>query len=213
MCSASPAHGVSSNDIGHWNTAYDWGNHANAGYQTRVSGTCASGSAIKAVNSNGSVSCEPIPSYTAGAGLRLGGTSFSVAYGGISGDMIAPGAVSVPQLSTFTSGIVSSPTNVTLRSQYISVPHSGAIMSARVIIATGGHCAADGCGSGVVTVVASGTTNSTFTFNVDGDGTYPFTYLTPSFAVGPGTTIQVLAHANSATAPVWIRDLTVEWGD
>jgi hypothetical protein len=36
---ASAAHGISSTDIAHWNSAYGWGNHASAGYLTTLTGT------------------------------------------------------------------------------------------------------------------------------------------------------------------------------
>jgi len=36
---ASPANGITSTGITHWNTAYGWGNHANAGYLTNYSET------------------------------------------------------------------------------------------------------------------------------------------------------------------------------
>ena len=36
---SSPANGIASGDISNWNTAYDWGNHATAGYLTSYSET------------------------------------------------------------------------------------------------------------------------------------------------------------------------------
>jgi microcystin-dependent protein len=36
---ASPAHGITGTNITNWNTAYGWGNHANAGYLTSLSET------------------------------------------------------------------------------------------------------------------------------------------------------------------------------
>ena len=203
LFSGSPAASVTSGDIGTWGTAYAWGDHAAAGYQTRVSGTCPTGTAINTVSSTGGVTCQNIPTYSAGAGLSLGGDTFSIPDGGIAGTMVAPGAIAVPQLSTFTAGIVSSTTDVLVRSHYVSISNSGGIASARVVVTSGGlNCGTSGCGPGVVTIVANGTTISTF--NVNGDGTSGWTYLTPSFAVGPGTTIEVFVRAASAAAPVWI---------
>lgn len=52
--------------------------------QTRITATCATGTAIRAINGDGSVSCEPagtgdITAVTAGSGLSGGGTSGAVA--------------------------------------------------------------------------------------------------------------------------------------
>ncbi len=48
--------------------------------QVRVSGTCAAGSSIRVINSNGTVSCETDDNttYSAGNGLSLSGTTFSI---------------------------------------------------------------------------------------------------------------------------------------
>jgi hypothetical protein len=206
---ASPAHGIASTDISNWNTAYSWGNHATAGYQARVSGTCPAGTAMNVISSTGGVTCQNIPSYTAGSGLQLSGNQFSVAANGITGTMVATGAIAVPQLSTFTAGIVSSTTDVAVRSHYMAL--TSGISTVRVAISTGGlGCSANGCGAGVVTIQVNGSTVTQF--GVGGDGSSPWTYLTGSFGFGGGSTIQVLVHANSPTAPVWIRDLTMEWG-
>lgn len=52
--------------------------------QRRVTGTCAAGSSIRQVASDGMVACEPDDgaTYTAGTGLGLAGTEFRVLFGG-----------------------------------------------------------------------------------------------------------------------------------
>ncbi len=48
-------------------------------YQARVAGTCLAGNAIREINADGTVSCEPDDdtTYSAGTGLTLAGTTFS----------------------------------------------------------------------------------------------------------------------------------------
>ncbi|HEV8359223.1 MAG TPA: hypothetical protein VGR28_02085 [Candidatus Thermoplasmatota archaeon] len=51
-----------------------------AAIQSRVAGTCAAGSSVRVINSDGSVTCETDDdtTYSAGSGLTLTGTQFSV---------------------------------------------------------------------------------------------------------------------------------------
>ncbi len=51
--------------------------------QNRIGGTCPAGSSIRAISQDGSVTCEGHAAYTAGAGLALNGSEFSVADGGV----------------------------------------------------------------------------------------------------------------------------------
>ena len=73
-----------------------------AAIQTRVSGSCGAGSSIRVVNADGTVSCETDDgaTYSAGAGLSLTGTTFSVATGGITSTMIADGTVGSADINT-----------------------------------------------------------------------------------------------------------------
>lgn len=60
--------------------------------QRRIGATCGAGSSIREVAQDGSVVCETDdtgPAYTAGAGLALTGTTFSVGQGGVSTAMLA----------------------------------------------------------------------------------------------------------------------------
>jgi hypothetical protein len=71
--------------------------------QTRVTGTCAAGSAIATVTATGTVTCEvdDNTTYTAGAGLTMPtATSFAVAAGGITSAMIADGTVGSADINT-----------------------------------------------------------------------------------------------------------------
>ena len=62
-----------------------------ADLQRRVSGTCASGNTIRVINADGTVTCEPDQdtTYSAGTGLSLAGTTFSVNFAGSGADTTA----------------------------------------------------------------------------------------------------------------------------
>lgn len=73
--------------------------------QARVTATCAAGSSIREVKPDGAVTCETDDagsggsSYTAGAGLALNGTQFSLADAGVGSAKIADGAISSAKLA------------------------------------------------------------------------------------------------------------------
>jgi hypothetical protein len=54
------------------------GTHPASFFQARVSNACNSGSAIASIDATGSVTCQPVPTYTAGTGLLLTTGAFSV---------------------------------------------------------------------------------------------------------------------------------------
>lgn len=70
------SHGTSAN----WKQAYDWGNHASAGYSTTDT------------------------TYSAGTGLSLSGTTFSIASGGVDTTQLANASVAYNKLDTSVSG-------------------------------------------------------------------------------------------------------------
>jgi hypothetical protein len=76
-----------------------------AGKQTRVSAKCDDGSSIKQINADGTVACELDDvgsggqSYTAGIGLVLNGTQFSLADGGVGTAKLTDGAVTGTKFS------------------------------------------------------------------------------------------------------------------
>lgn len=72
------SHGTSAN----WKQAYDWGNHASAGYSTSDT------------------------TYSAGTGLSLSGTTFSISNGGVGGTQLATGAINHP--SKISNDVVNS---------------------------------------------------------------------------------------------------------
>jgi hypothetical protein len=71
--------------------------------QSRVTGTCAVNSSIRAIASNGAVTCEADTdtntTYTAGSGLSLVGTTFSVATGAITQTHIAIDGVGAAEIA------------------------------------------------------------------------------------------------------------------
>lgn len=75
--------------------------------QSRVSGTCAAGAAVRVIAADGTVTCETVgdvSALTAGAGLIGGGSSgdltLAIATGAVSADMIAPGAIGAAQVNS-----------------------------------------------------------------------------------------------------------------
>lgn len=122
--------------------------------QLRVSGSCASGSSINAIDQSGTVTCETddsgsaLTGISAGTGLSGGGTtgtvSLSIANSGVGSAQIANGAVGSSQIN-------SSQVQVRVNGFCIAGNSIRAIASDGTVT-----CEADDTGAGTVTSVATG---------------------------------------------------------
>jgi len=74
----STPYAIRSGEANHASDSDTLGTHPASFYQARVSNACSSGSAIASIDAMGAVSCQPVPTYLAGAGLLLTGSTFSV---------------------------------------------------------------------------------------------------------------------------------------
>ena len=89
---ASPASGITSSYITNWNTAYSWGNHANAGYLTSftetdpIFGTSVASGITEADTANWSSKQDPL---VAGTGINI--TANTISATGIMPDGTSPG--------------------------------------------------------------------------------------------------------------------------
>lgn len=81
--------------------------------QKRVSGACAAGSSIRAVDATGGVTCETDDNMaiSAGTGLALSGATMSIANGGVGSTQIADGSV---QMADVAPMVLPARGNVTL---------------------------------------------------------------------------------------------------
>ncbi len=160
-----------------------------ADLQRRVSGTCASGNAIRVINADGTVTCEADDdtTYTAGTGLSLSGTTFSVNFAGSgaantaarsdhnhSAADIASGTLSSDRFSAYgdlsAEGYLNNdadgdlPTRSQADSRYVNEGQATSITSA--MIADGATLAEilddDGAGSGLDADLLDGRNSSDF---------------------------------------------------
>lgn len=74
----SAPYAIRSGEASHSANSDQLGTHTASFFQARVSNACSSGSAIASIDAAGSVTCQAVPAYTAGTGLLLTGTTFSV---------------------------------------------------------------------------------------------------------------------------------------
>jgi hypothetical protein len=74
----STPYAIRSGEASHSVDSDTLGTHPASFFQARVSNACNSGSAIASIDATGSVTCQAIPTYTAGTGLLLTGSQFSV---------------------------------------------------------------------------------------------------------------------------------------
>ncbi len=144
--------------------------------------------------------------YSAGTGLTLTGTTFSIAQAAITADLVAPGALDERHMLTPHMGLVASTSDVVVRSHYMTM--TSGVSSARIRIVSGGNNAT-WSGSGTATIMVNGSVFATF--GVGGDGNLPWTYITSPIPIQLGTGIQVLMRANTAGKPVVLRDVDVDF--
>ena len=86
--SASPSAGITNNNINNWNTAFSWGNHADAGYLTSYTET----GTLQTVTDNGSVTTNAITSPTLNTQTinltnTSGDTILGISYGSANDDV------------------------------------------------------------------------------------------------------------------------------
>jgi hypothetical protein len=74
----STPYAIRSGEASHSIDSDSLGTHPASFYQARVSNACSSGSAIASIDATGSVTCQAVPTYTAGGGLLLTAGAFSV---------------------------------------------------------------------------------------------------------------------------------------
>lgn len=157
--------------------------------QLRVSGSCAAGSSIRAIDQSGGVDCEPddsgaaITAVNAGTGLTGGGSSGAVTLG------IANGGVGAAQLANGSVGTAAiNATQVQARVNGFCTAGN----SIRSINSDGSvTCEADDAGTGTVTSVSAGT----------------------GLAGGPITTSGTLSIANGGVGSTQIADGSIVVAD
>ena len=117
-----------------------------AALQSRVTGTCVPGSAIRVVNQDGTVACETDDNttFTAGAGLNLAGTVFSLADLGVTTPKLADNAVTTAKIADGTIALADLGANGC---------SPGQVMKSN---GTTWACAADTDSGGDITAVAAG---------------------------------------------------------
>lgn len=184
--------------------------------QARVSGTCSAGSSIRVISATGTVTCEPDSNttYTAGSGLALAGTTFSIATGGVTSTHVADGTLTAHDMQNAYMASVSSTTNVKIRGHYTSA--MAGVTQARVTVAANGF--SEG-GAGTLTVYSDTDSSSTYgcsgtaawTRSLGSGGANPWTYVSPAINVASGRQIRVCVRASSGSTPVLIRSLDVDW--
>lgn len=204
-----------------------------------VMGACPTGQAVVGITATGALTCAPMGDITgvaAGSGLTGGGTSgditLGIATGGVTAAHLAVDSVGTSELQanavttaqvadgTLTeddldlqfSGVVSSTTDETVFSRFISTGALSGMTSGRIMVVTGGSTGRGRAagGSGTVTVRCGATVVQTIL--VSGGGTRPWTYVTPSFSLSTCGDLDVAVRAASATSPVVLREISFHPG-
>ncbi|MEC7521622.1 MAG: hypothetical protein VYE22_17205 [Myxococcota bacterium] len=120
---------------------------------------------------------------------------------------IADQAVQESDLNLDSVGTVSSTTDFTVMSRFISAGAINGVTSGRVMIVTGGSSGRGGPagGGGTATVLCGSTTVETITLS--GGGFRPWTYITPSFTLSSCSGLDVQVRASAAASPVTLREV------
>lgn len=177
--------------------------------QRRVAGLCDDGTAIRAIDATGAVTCESVGAlYSAGVGLALAGNTFSIATGGVGPAQVADGSLTEQELDVDFTGLVSSTTDETVFARFLSAANSNGLVRGRVMISVNGTLGRGGSGGGAGTATVVCGTVTVATFDLSAGGTRAWTYFSPSFSWADTTcNLDVRVRADSAASPVRVREI------
>ncbi|MEI7750130.1 MAG: hypothetical protein WCJ25_03945 [Candidatus Moraniibacteriota bacterium] len=203
---ASTAHGITGTNVSNWSTAYGWGNHANAGYLTTLSGAVLTDQTIpqtvgttgarlaKLWTTNLDVSNAITGSVTGNAGtatkLAAAKNINGVAFDG-SADIGVPSNIAAGTSGNLmiSNGTVWTSTGVPTWNQ--STTGTAAGLSSTLAVANGGTGSTNGSitGTGALTFTAGGS-NQNVTLTPSGSG---YTVLNGNVGIGTTSPTQALS--------------------